>query len=109
MAVSPIKTSYPDWQSAVSAIAGVLNRVIGGERNSIGRVTLTPDADYTTVTDQRVGVNRMISLGQPITANAAAAIPTTYIDPADIGVATFKIRHANNSQTDRTFNYEIKG
>jgi hypothetical protein len=38
----------------------------------------------------------------PMTANAAAALATTYIVPAK---GQFVITHANNAQADKTFRY----
>lgn len=108
MALSPIRTVYPTWQRAVEAAAGVINRLINGETNSLGDVTLTASAASTTVTDQRAGLNRIVLL-MPKTANAAAALATTYIDPAAVGAGTFTISHANNAQTDRSFRYVILG
>jgi sugar (pentulose or hexulose) kinase len=109
MAVSGLSTVFPTWQQAVSAITKLLNQVINGEMNTVGMVTLTANAASTVVTDQRAGPGRAIALCQPTTANAAAALATSYIDPEEVGAGTFKIRHANNAQTDRTFRYEIKG
>jgi len=109
MALSQLNTVFPSWQEATSAIARSVNRLINGELTVVGEVTLTANSATTTVTDQRAAAGRSIALVQPQTANAAAAMNTWWIDPADVGVGTFVIRHANNAQTDRTFNYEIKG
>lgn len=109
MAVPQVATVFPSWGEGIAALARALNRVIAGEINVVGEVTLTANAATTTVTDQRATPARSIALVQAQSANAAAAIATTYIDPADVTVGAFVIRHANNAQTDRTFTYEIKG
>lgn len=108
MALGLVATQYPTWQDGVSALGRALNRLIGGEISVVGEVTLTASVATTDVKDQRAGEAKAITL-HPTTANAAAALATTYIDPAEIGVGTFKIRHANNAQTDRTFRYVILG
>lgn len=108
MAISPVASVFPDWRSAVSAIARAINRLVAGEMAVVGDVTLTANAASTTVTDQRAGMDRAVLLC-PTTANAAAALATTYIDPANVGTGTFVVTHANNAQTDRTFRYIIVG
>ena len=109
MALSPLPSVFPTWANGLAACARAVNRLINGEMNVTGTVTLTASAATTTVTDRRCGLNSRVSLDQATTANAAGAIATTYIDPAEYGVGSFKIRHANNAQTDRTFRYTILG
>lgn len=87
-------------------IIDVLNLLIDGKTNAIGQVTLTANAASTAVTDLRVGADSRILL-MPTTANAAAALTTSYI--ATVGKQTFTITHANNAQTDKTFKYAIIG
>jgi hypothetical protein len=43
----------------------------------------------------------------PKTANAAAALSTTFISAVNNG--SFTVTHAASSQTDRTFGYECRG
>jgi hypothetical protein len=45
----------------------------------------------------------------PQTANAAAALATTYVQAADITKQQFVITHANNAQTDKTFGWVVLG
>lgn len=83
-----------------------------GRLNNVGRVTLTAGATSTVVT---VGVSKAaVNIGSdcevflsPRTANAAAAVATTYISA--VGQGTFTITHANNGQTDRTFGWVAVG
>lgn len=82
-----------------------LNAVINGGGNNTGTVTLTASATTTTVTDTRAS-NTSIVVLMPTTANAAAALSTTYISST---LGSFTLTHANNAQTDRTFNYAIIG
>lgn len=92
-------------------VATAVNQAIKGKLNSFGTVTLTHDAASTTVANALVSKTSVILL-MPQTAHAAAELGngTAYIAPADIVSETsFKITHANNSQTDRTFGYIILG
>lgn len=87
-------------------LADRINLLINGRSNAVGDVTLTANAASTTLTDARIGVDSCIAL-MPTTANAAAALATTYVSARGKGTAT--ITHANNAQTDRTFRYAIQG
>src|SRR5688572_8914549 len=72
--------------------------------NASGQVTLRANQATTTVTKSvspgavNVAVGDEIMLS-PRTANAAAAIATTYISA--VGQGTFTITHANNAQADK--------
>lgn len=69
-----------------------------------GEVTLTENVTTTTVSDGGVYKGDRVFL-QPTTANAAGAVPTTFISTVDTG--SFIITHANAATTDRTFYYLI--
>lgn len=86
-------------------IALLVNRLLVGQINSFGSVTLTQSASSTAITEPYIMDNSVILL-MPTTANAAAALATTYITCAT-GVAT--ITHANNAQTDKTFKFIALG
>lgn len=87
-------------------IALAVNLLIYGRSNAIGQFTLTAGQSSTEIIDLNVGTDSRILL-TPITANAAAALSTTYFSIITKG--TFTINHANNGQTDRTFKYGIIG
>ena len=94
-------------------IVDTINQLADGRSNNVsihsatgGGVTLTPSASTTTVNFPTVSVSSMISLS-PRTANAAAAVPTTFITTVLNG--SFIISHANNTQTDRTFDFSAVG
>ena len=86
-------------------IALLVNRLLIGQVNSYGSVTLTQSATTTTITEPYIMENSVVLL-TPTTANAAAALATTYITCAT-GSAT--VTHANNAQTDRTFMFVVLG
>ena len=79
-----------------------------GRSLAIGDVTLTAGATETTVTAPWISVYDAIVL-MPATANAAAALATTYIPIATVTRGQFVIKHANNAQTDRTFFWSAIG
>lgn len=68
----------------------------------IGEVTLTAGVTATTITAVGVIAESTVLLS-PLTANAAAALGTTYVSSRSLG--QFILTHANNAQTDRTFAY----
>ena len=78
-----------------------------GKINSTGTVTLTASVATTTVTDFRIGADTVVLLS-PTTANAAAALGTTYHSSTTAGTS-FVLTHANNAQTDRDFRYTLLG
>lgn len=86
-------------------LALAVNRINQGHINSTLLVTLDPNVATTEVVDTRISVQTCVTM-HPTTANAAAAIPTTYIVCSN-GTMTFN--HVNNAQTDRTFTVGMVG
>jgi hypothetical protein len=75
-------------------------------------VTLTPGATSTIVTsDVAPNLNDgAYAFPTPLTANAAAAMATTYAVISRVsGQLRLTITHANAGSTDRTFAYDIRG
>lgn len=93
-----------------------IQQAFNGRSNAVGLVTLKSGATSTTVnpTDptnpgaQNVSAASKIFLF-PTTADAAAALSTTYIAPGNVTKQQFIITHANNAQSDRTFFYVSLG
>lgn len=87
----------------------LFNSMLGGKLNAtIPGVTLTANAAQTVIQDYRIGGSSVL-LFVPKTANAATEIGNgTFIlgEPVSGSVA---IGHANNAQTDRTFDAVIIG
>jgi hypothetical protein len=82
-----------------------LLQLASGRSNATGTVTLKASATSTAVTDQNCAAGSAIQL-TPLTANAAAAVATTFFATSNGG---FVINHANNGETDRQFTYAIIG
>lgn len=83
-----------------------VNRLNQGKLNAVTTLTLTANAASTTLTDTRIGGLTFIGL-MPTTANAAAALATTYVSARANGSAT--ITHANDANVDKTFNVLLIG
>lgn len=83
-------------------IALAVINVLQGRMNNTVSVTLTASAASTTITDARIGRNTCLLL-LPTTANAAAALATTYQTHPNATSQQAVINHANNAQADRTF------
>jgi len=88
-----------------SKIALVVNELASGRSNAVGTVTLRTSNTTTVVTNRNCGSASCVKL-TPTTANAAAALGTTYITAAN---GSFTINHASNSQADRSFVWAIQG
>ena len=82
----------------------VINETRRGRLNNGGEVTLTANAATTTLADVLISTNSRVFLS-PQTANAAAALATTYFGTPMPGSVV--ITHANNAQTDRIFAYGV--
>lgn len=81
-------------------------QLIRGRSNAVGSVTLTAGATSTTVDFVNCSQDSQVFLS-PRTANAAAALATTYI--SSVGNKSFTIAHANAASTDRTFGFVALG
>jgi hypothetical protein len=96
----------------VRRIAQAINNILQGKMNSVTTVTLAANVATTTLTDARISSKSFIGF-QPTTANAAAALGTLYTSSQMGGTGTVTgsvvLNHANNAQTDRTFNVLIIG
>lgn len=85
-----------------------INQLFRGKFNTLGTVTLAPGVASTVLRDDLITPDSFVKLGAE-TANAAAALGTTYMPRADYALGQVTIRHANNAQVDKTFTYEVIG
>lgn len=88
------------WRSIVG--------LASGRSNGTGTITLAANATSTTVNDENVALGSVIKL-VPATADAAAALASTYIPTATVLNGSFVIQHASSALADRTFSYAIAG
>lgn len=77
-----------------------------GRSNAVGVCTLRASQTTTTVTAQNCGADSKVFLS-PTTANAAAALATTYVSSVSAG--SFVLTHASNVQADKTFGFVCLG
>jgi hypothetical protein len=90
------------------AVAAVVNRMLQGGLNCAGTITLTPSAGSTLVSDPRAsGTSRIVLF--PTTSNAAAELGNGSVYISGKAKGSFTLAHANNAQSDRTFDYVILG
>jgi hypothetical protein len=80
--------------------------LLNGQSRNRGSVTLTANAASTAVNDARFQSAQTVVLS-PMTANAAAALATTYVSART--AKQFTLTHANNAQVDKTFEYIFVG
>jgi len=89
--------NLPQFQAALEQIAQ-------GRMNCTGSFTLTAGATSTIVDAPTVAPGTIILLS-PQTADAAAALATTFVDPANVSQGSFVVTHANAGSTDRTYGF----
>lgn len=80
--------------------------MLGGKLNTTLQVTLVANTTTTTITDSRISMQNFLGL-MPLTADAAAALPTTWWSFRTSGRAT--LTHTSSASLDRTFNLLIIG
>lgn len=79
-----------------------IQQIEQGRLNVGGTFNLTAGATKTTVKAMNCGENSQAVL-TPRTANAAAALSTTYVSAVRNG--EFDVTHADDAQIDRTFGF----
>ena len=106
--VGRLETDMWELAAYVTLVAEVANGARAGKISSKGTVTLTENTTTTTLSDKAIHPSCAILL-EPTTANGAAERGGTalYVSAKTNESAT--ITHANNAQTDRTFDYFVVG
>jgi hypothetical protein len=98
--------SVSTQEKDLSKFALAIQALYNGRSNASGTFTLTAGATSTTVSAPNCSAQSAVFLS-PKTANAAAALATSYISA--VGNKTFTITHANTATVDRTFFYVCIG
>jgi hypothetical protein len=96
--INPGETSF-------RKIVDVIRQLVQGKSNATGTFTLTANAATTTVKAPTCSPSSVV-LYSPQTANAAAAIATTFYAA---GTGQFVLTHANNAQVDKSFGFAVLG
>lgn len=88
-------------------ISEVVNGLMEGKSNNTGTITLAvASATTTTINDERIGFNSVITF-MPTTTNAASAMTNLYVSARAKGSAT--LTHSANTSADKTYSYIIVG
>ncbi len=88
----------------LSKFALAIQQLANGRSNAVGVVTLAVSATITTVSAINCAAGSCVFLF-PVTADAAAALASTYVPIATVTKQQFVISHASSALTDRTFFY----
>lgn len=99
-----------DRAAPPARLADAINRINQGKINVILRVTLTPSASQTTITDARISPQTAF-LFDPLTQNAAtlAASGSLHVHDNNRFTGSAIIDHNSSALTDRTFNIVMLG
>lgn len=96
-------------ETRLPKINQAIQQLASGRSNAFGTVTLAVSpATSTTVADPNCGTDTVPQL-TPATADAAAALATTYIPIATVTNGAFVIQHSSSASVDRTFRYALHG
>lgn len=88
-------------------IAQCLQGAMQGKLNAVTKVTLTPSATTTTITDARIGAETHFSFS-PLTLNAVTALASgLYVSSQQKGSAV--LTHASSANADQTFSVLMIG
>lgn len=79
-----------------------------GKINAVATLTLTANVGETVLSDPRLTLDSAVTL-DPTSANAAAALTTTYAASVNRNNGAWTFTHANTATTDRTFKVSIIG
>ena len=103
-------SSFGDVTSSTRRLWDALHALRLGKIECTGELTLTANA-ATTVLNRKGLSNQSVVLFDPRTANAATELygGTMYVLTANRVTDAWTITHANNGQTDRTFQYAALG
>jgi hypothetical protein len=100
----------PPSDPAVRRLFEVVQQMRRGKMECVSEITLTANA-ATTVLNFKGLSPQSVVIFDPKTANAAAELygGTMYVLTANRGNDAWTITHANNAQTDRTFQAAVIG
>jgi len=102
--VDPIEPATRLGRKSDQDLYVAIDKILAGKLNNTAEVTLAVDPATTTVfSDPRILASSTVLL-TPTTANAAAALATTYVTAAQGSVT---ITHAASVAADRTFRLAV--
>lgn len=92
----------------LAKFALAIQQLANGRSNAAGLVTLAAGATTTAVSAINCAAGSAVLLF-PATADAAAALATTYVPAATVTRQQFIVNHASSALADRTFFYVCMG
>lgn len=92
------------YEKDQTKLQAAVEQMSQGRLNCTGTFTLTPSATSTTVAAANIAPGTIISLS-PQTADAAAALATTFVLPSNVSQGSFVVSHASGASIDRTFGF----
>jgi hypothetical protein len=97
-------------ETGPARIVAAIRQMMQGRNNAAGTCTLLHGAASTTVTAPNCAAGSSVFLF-PATAHAGAELAAggCFVPVATVANGSFKITHANNSQTDREFYFVCLG
>ena len=109
----PVAPLYlPNERLWITQLAYVINGILKGKTNNIGRCVLSINSDTTTISlpEGLIGKDTMVIL-IPLTAAAATEFGagTLYVSDRDPVNKQFTITHVNAATTGRQFGYVLIG
>ena len=102
---SAVQVSYPNEVEHRRQLAQAINRLNNGQIGCTLYVTLDPGVTSTKVVDARISQQTCVFL-QPQTADAAAALGTTFVTCTN---GSCIITHAASAGTDRIYTMGMVG
>jgi hypothetical protein len=105
---SGIRASLADTELWARDVTEWSRRVMRGKLNNTALFTMTANAASTTFADERIGLETQIVFS-PTTANAAAALTSTFVAEGARGNGTVVVTHPNDSNTDKTYRVSFHG
>ena len=104
----PIPQAVADPREWIEEAAPLLQQVREGKLDAVAELTLEENVATTVLTDNRLAFDTAI-IAVPATQNAALELygGTMWIDLANRLPGSATINHANNAQTDRTFQFVL--
>lgn len=100
-----VQVTSPNEMEHRRQMAQAINRAYQGHINCNLYVTLAPDAATTSVIDSRISF-QTCALFMPRTANAAADLPTLWVECTD---GALLIHHLNSGIVDRSYVMALLG
>jgi hypothetical protein len=96
------------YSKDATKVNDAVRQLAQGRTNCTGTFTLAANTTSTTVAAPNVAPGTIILLSAQ-SADAAAALATTYVPPGNVSQGSFVVTHASAASVDRTFGFSGLG